>query len=79
MQEGRKLDQEFWKNKGVDLSKIKWSSSLNQKLSHQSITMRIGILETKTALLDSTNYFSIKKIKAIPFPRIISRWWEKAT
>lgn len=76
MQEGEKIDLQFWKAKGIPIAKVKWSDMQTQTLSHQFIKMKIGVIELETSILDSSSYFEIDRLKAIPMPRILSKWWE---
>lgn len=47
-----------------------------QKLSHQKIHMKIAYLSITKIEMQSEEWIQIESIKEVPFPRILSKWWE---
>jgi A/G-specific adenine glycosylase len=76
VQEGEELEMEFWKEKGIDISKVNWSETLSQVLSHQKIFMKMAIIKVVNTSLEKVNFLVIEDLKTIAMPRIVSRWWE---
>ena len=76
LQEGEKLEQEFWKMKNIDMADIQWSEWQTQILSHQKIYMKIGLLNVQKINLPMENFHNKSEIPQIAFPRVVSRWWE---
>jgi A/G-specific adenine glycosylase len=76
VQEGEELEMEFWKEKGIDISKVNWSETLSQVLSHQKIFMKMAIIKVVKTSLEKVNFLVIEDLKTIAMPRIVSRWWE---
>jgi A/G-specific adenine glycosylase len=79
VQEGIELDHKFWAEKDIDLSKVIWSETQSQTLSHQKIFMKMGKLKVAKTKLDKLNFFELEDSKTIAVPRIVSRWWDSAS
>lgn len=78
MQEGEDLKIEFWKERGIDISKVVWSEWQKQTLSHQKVFMKIGSLKIKMKKDSNSIEIEESELTAMPFPRIISRFLESS-
>ncbi len=76
VQEGEEINYKFWAEKNIDISKVNWSETLSQVLSHQKIFMKMAIIKVVKTSLEKVNFLVIEDLKTIAMPRIVSRWWE---
>jgi A/G-specific adenine glycosylase len=78
VQEGEEIDLDFWKKKGIDVSKVDWGDWQTQTLSHQRVRMRLGRLMLGKNIKNHSQFLMIDDIKTYAMPRIVTKWWENS-
>jgi A/G-specific adenine glycosylase len=76
MQEGVKLDLDFWIGKDIDVTKVEWSDWQSQTLSHQKVFMKIGNIKVNVKKVYTSLLVNRIDLATIPFPRVVSRFLE---